>query len=123
MSILDRKLIHFCSTTGDCCVTCWKYFFRKHLPGLWIPAINVTSFDLNPQRRNETNNIHYSQLQIVVRSNEILKYFTRLTHHIAKGKPGTIEITHGGPVTGISKGKNGHLMVVSLDFKIKIKLE
>jgi hypothetical protein len=36
-----------------------------------------------------------------------------LTHHIAKGKPGTIEITHGGPVTGITKGKNGHLMVVS----------
>jgi myosin-1 len=39
-----------------------------------------------------------------------------LTHHIAKGKPGTIEITHGGPVTGITKGKNGHLMVVSKIF-------
>lgn len=38
---------------------------------------------------------------------------TSLTHHIAKGKPGTIEITHGGPVTGISKGKNGHLMVAA----------
>ncbi|XP_046657965.1 unconventional myosin IC-like [Daphnia pulicaria] len=38
---------------------------------------------------------------------------TSLTHHIAKGKPGTIEITHGGPVTGITKGKNGHLMVAA----------
>lgn len=37
----------------------------------------------------------------------------RLTHHIAKGKPGTIEITQGGEMTGITKGKNGHLMVVS----------
>ena len=38
--------------------------------------------------------------------------FDRLTHNIAKGKPGTIEITQG-PTTGIAKGKNGHLMVVS----------
>ncbi|XP_045023570.1 LOW QUALITY PROTEIN: unconventional myosin IC-like [Daphnia magna] len=38
---------------------------------------------------------------------------TSLTHHIAKGKPGTIEITRGGEITGISKGKNGHLMVAA----------
>lgn len=38
---------------------------------------------------------------------------SRLTHNISKGKPGTIEIVQGGPVTGIAKGNNGHLMVVS----------
>jgi hypothetical protein len=37
----------------------------------------------------------------------------RITHNIGGKKPGMIEITQG-PVHGISKGKNGHLIVVSI---------
>lgn len=71
---------------------------------------NIVRFESATSYNIPSPSIHFDS--VLSQLNRVALSFS-LTHFIAKKKPGVIEITQAAGVTGIAKGKNGRLIVVS----------